>query len=142
MARCTVAGRASVAPTAARGPSVYATAAVRPHIKEVGVFYTTTTGCAVGVARATTTGTQGAALTRVCENDPLISPVATAFNTHTADATVGAALRQGNLGAAAGSGIIWTFEDVEITEGTGNGFVIVCPTGTGQIIDFYIVWIE
>lgn len=142
MARCTVAGRASAALTAARGPSLYSTAAIRPHIKEVGVFNTTATACAVGLVKATSTGTQGTGLTEICENDPLITPVSTAFQTHTADATVGAVIRQASLGAVIGSGVIWTFSDLEITEGTSNGLVIVCPTLTGQIVDFYIVWEE
>lgn len=131
--------------TAARGPSLYATAAVRPQIKQIGVFNTTATACAVAVVRATATGTQGAALTEVCTSDSSNTIVATAFNTHTADATVGAAIRQASLGAAIGSGLIWTFDDGELiidAAATTAGVVITCPTGTGQILDFYISWRE
>lgn len=144
MARCSVATRTSAVPTAARGPSLYATTAVRPQIKEIGVFNTTGTACAVAINRATTTGTQGAGLTEVCTSDDSNTIVATAFNTHTADATVGAAIRQASLGAAVGSGVIWTFEDGEllIDNLTTAGVVITCPTGTGQHLDFYIAWKE
>jgi hypothetical protein len=144
MARCAVAGRTSAVPTAARGPSLYATAGVRPRIREIGVFNTTTTAAAVSVARASATGTQGAALTEICESDPTHTVIATAFNTHTADATVGSPVRQGSLGAAIGAGIIWTWgeDGLIVDDGTGNGAVILCPTGTGQHLDFYIVWDE
>ena len=144
MARCAVANRTSAVPTAARGPSLYATSAVRPQIVEIGVWNTTTTACAVGIARATATGTQGAGLTEVCTSDDSATIVATGFNTHTADATVGACIRQASLGAAIGSGVIWTFQEGEfiLANATTSGVVIVCPTGTGQHLDFYIVWRE
>lgn len=144
MPRCAVATRTSAVPTAARGPSLYATTGVRPRIVEVGVFNTTATACAVGLAVASATGTQGAGLTEVSETDSSHTIIATGFNTHTADATVGACLRQASLGAAIGSGVIWTFGDsgIELTNATTSGLVIVCPTGTGQHLDFWIVWDE
>jgi hypothetical protein len=142
MARCSVATRTSAVPTAARGPSVYATTGVKPRIKEIGVFNTTTTACAVGIARATATGTQGAGLTEICEDDDSHTIIATGFNTHTADATVGACIRQASLGAAIGSGVIFTFDDLVLDNATTAGIVIVCPTGTGQHLDFWITWDE
>lgn len=142
MARCSVAGRTSAVPTAARGPSVYATTGVKPRIKEIHVFNTTATACAVAVNRASATGTQGAGLTEVCEDDDTHTIVATGFNTHTADATVGAAIRQASLGAAIGSGVIFTFENLVVDNATTAGIVITCPTGTGQHLDFAIVWDE
>jgi hypothetical protein len=144
MARVAVANRSSAVPTAARGPAVYATAASgRLVIREVGVFNTTTTAAAVGVARATATGTQGAGLTEENVSDQTHSILGTGFNTHTADATV-VNVRQGSLGAAIGAGVIFTFgeQGLIIDEGTANGVVITCPTGTGQHIDFYIEWDE
>lgn len=142
MARCAVATRTSAVPTTLRGPSLYATAAVRPKIKEIGVFNTTATACAVAVVRASATGTQGAGLTEICESDPTRTIIATGFNTHTADATVGSPVRQASLGAAIGSGVIWTFTDFEIDSATTSGLVIICPTGTGQHLDFHIEWEE
>ncbi len=142
MARCSVAGRTSAVPTAARGPSLYATTGVKPRIVEIEVFNTTSTACAVGVARASATGTQGAGLTEVCEDDDTHTIVATGFNTHTADATVGGTIRQASLGAAVGSGVIWTFPNLVLDNATTAGIVIICPTGTGQHLDFSITWEE
>lgn len=98
----------------------------------------------MGLARASTTGTQGAGLTEVAESDDTKTIVATGFNTHTADATLGSMLRQASLGGAVGAGVIWTFGDngLIIPAATTAGIVICCPTGTGQHLDFYIVWDE
>jgi hypothetical protein len=63
MARCAAAGRASAIPTTVRGPNLYATAAVRPKIREVGISNTTAIAVAVAIVRATAVGTKGAALT-------------------------------------------------------------------------------
>jgi hypothetical protein len=49
------------------------------------------------------------------------------------------------LGAAVGSAFVWTFGgDVGLNAnvGTGNGIGIYIPTGTGQVLDWYIVWSE
>lgn len=144
MARFSVATRTSAVPTAVRGPSVYSTATVKPKIMEIGVFNTTAVACAVAVCRATATGTQGAALTEVCEDDDTKAIVATGFNTHTADATVGAAIRQATLGAQVGAGVVFTFSELGLVldNATTAGIVITCPTGTGQHLDFWITWIE
>lgn len=142
MARCAVAGRTSAVPTAARGPSLYGTTGVRAQIKEIHVFNTTATACAVAICRASATGTQGAGLTEICESDPTHNIVATGFNTHTADATVGSPVRQASLGAAIGAGVIFTFAGMEVDSATTSGVVITCPTGTGQHLDFAIVWDE
>jgi len=98
----------------------------------------------VAVCRATATGTQGAGLTEICTSDDSNTIVATAFNTHTADATVGASIVQASLGAAIGSGVIWNWEEGEFILGnaTTAGAVITCPTGTGQHLDFWIKWRE
>ncbi len=61
MARCSVAGRTSAVPTTLRGPSVYSTAALKPRIREVGVFNTTATAVAVGLARASPSCALGSA---------------------------------------------------------------------------------
>jgi hypothetical protein len=72
-------------------------------------------------------------------------PAITAKNTHTADATVqtGEAGRA-MLGAAKGAGNIWTFgkNGLYVPPGTGNGMGIMCPTGVGQLFDFYWIWDE
>jgi hypothetical protein len=144
MARCAVATRTSAVPTALRGPSLYATTAVRPQIRSIEVWNTTTTAAAVAIVRATATGTQGAGLTEVCLSDDSRTVIATGFNTHTADATVSAAIRQASLGAAIGSGVIWTWGPGEfiVDNLTTAGVVIICPTGTGQHLDFAFEWDE
>jgi len=53
------------------------------------------------------------------------------------------------LGAAVGSGVIWTFGDdglaitaADAVESTANGIGPVVATGTGQICQCYMVWDE
>ena len=86
----------------------------------------------------------GAALTEVCVDDDSHVALATAADTHTVSATVGAPIRQASLGAAIGSGVIWTFPSpgIVIDNLTTAGVVIICPTGTGQHLDFYFTWDE
>ena len=144
MARCAVAGRTSAVPTAARGPSLYATTGVKPRIREIGVCNTTGTAAAVAVCRASATGTQGAGLTEVCLDDDSHTIIATGFNTHTADATVGSPVRQFTLPAVIGATVILTFgpDGLVLDNATTAGIVITCPTGTGQHLDFWIEWTE
>lgn len=143
MARFSVSGRATIAGTSALPlVSLYATAACRPRLVEVGVFNTTSTALVAALNRLTTTGTQGAGLTEVPEDDPSQVAVATAFAGHTAGPTVGGELRRASLGAAIGSGVIWTFSGLEVPEGTGNGVGVIVPTGTGQILDYSLTWDE
>jgi hypothetical protein len=118
---------------------------VRPAVREIGVFNTTATATAVMICRASATGTQGAGLTEVAETDDSHTVVATAFNTHTADATVGGPIRQASIGAAIGSGVVFTWGDngLIIDNATTAGIVIACPSGvTGQLLDFWIIWDE
>lgn len=128
--------------------SIWATAAVRPRIVEIGVFNTTTTAVAVALARFSAgTGTKGAAITVVYEDDNSQSAVTTAANTHTVTpTTISAALRQASLGGAVGSGVIWTFggktPGLVVPNSTTDGLGIIIPTGTGQICDMYFVWDE
>jgi hypothetical protein len=115
-------------------------------LREVGVFNTTATAVAVSLVRFTNATGVGAGLTEVVWDggmDQLALNV-TGFAGHTADGAVGSPLRQASLGAAIGSGVIWTFGDVGITviPGTANGIGIICPTGTGQILDYYYDWEE
>jgi hypothetical protein len=131
-------------PTTLKGPCIYATAAIRPQIRKIEVYNTTTTALAVAVVRATATGTQGTALTEVCLSDDSRTVIATGFNTHAANATVGSPVVQASLGNVVGSGIIWTWGPGEfiVDNATTAGCVIICPTGTGQHLDFSIEWEE
>jgi hypothetical protein len=133
-------------PTATAGPGVFASAGDGPFwVREVGVFNTSTTAVAVGLAVCTATGTQVGALTEyILDNPAAPAPSETAFTSMSSAATVAAQIRQASLGAAVGSGIIWTFGEagVLIPEGTGNGIIINCPTGTAQHLDFYLDWVK
>lgn len=128
--------------------SMWSTAAVRPRLVEVGVFNTTSTAVRISLARFSGgTGTKGAAVTAVYENDNSQSPVATVANTHTVTpTTISAALRTADLGAAVGSGVIWTFgggrtEGLILPNTTTDGIGIV-SIGTGQICDINFTWDE
>ena len=143
MARFSVSGRATIAGTNLLPlVSLYATAAVRPRLVEVGLFNTTSTACVVALVRLTSAGTQGTGLTEVPEDDPSQTAVATAFAGHTSGPTITGELRRASLGAAIGSGVIWTFAGLEIPEGTGNGIGVIVPTGTGQVCDYSLSWDE
>jgi hypothetical protein len=124
--------------------SVYATAAVQPRVREIGVFNTTAVAVAVGVARFTNATGVGAGLTKICLDDPVNVAIATGFAGHTADSAVSGLVRAATLAAVIGAGVVWTFsgDGLEIPDGTANGVGITVPTGTGQICDYYIEWVE
>ena len=144
--RASVAGRSTVVGTTLRAiASIFSTASQGFVLREVGVFNTTATEVAISLVRFTNATGVGAGLTEV-QWDGAISPAPsiTAFAGPTADGAVGPPIRQATPGAAKGSGIIWTFGDrgFSIDLGTANGVGIICPTGTGQILDFYYDWEE
>jgi hypothetical protein len=128
--------------------SLYATAAVRPRLVEVGVFNTSSTAVVIALRRFTTTGTQGATVTALAEDDPAQTPVATAKDTHTVAPTASTgAYRLATLGAVVGSGVIWTFgggktPGLVIGNTTGDGIGLIVHTGTGQICDVSFTWDE
>jgi hypothetical protein len=131
-------------PTTTAGPGVFAGASSGKFwVREIGITNTTTSAVAVGVAVCTATGTQAGALTEYQTDDPTnAAPSETAFTSQSTASTVAATIRQASLGAAIGSGIVFTFaeKELEIPEGTGNGVIINCPTGTAQHLDFWIKW--
>lgn len=143
MARFSASGRATIAGTSALPlVSIYATAGVRPRIVEVGIFNTTSTALVVSLNRLSTTGTPGTGLTEVAEDSPDHTALATAFAGHTVGPTVGGEIARASLGAAIGSGVIWTFGGIEIAAATTNGLGVIVPTGTGQVCDYRITWDE
>jgi hypothetical protein len=119
---------------------------VRPRVAEVGVFNTTATEVAVGLVRLTTAGTPGASISIGKESDTAQAPLVVARDTYTSTGptiTAGV-LRQATLGAAKGSGVIWTFGPVGlvIPDVAAAAVALIVPTGTGQIVDVYWVWDE
>lgn len=124
-----------------------AVAGVRPRLVEIGVFNTTTTACAVALRRVTAAGTSGSTQSVVYESDPSQTALATPKDTWTVAPTfVSGNIRVASLGAAIGSGVIWTFGGqlggLVVPNTTGDGVVISVLTGTGQICDVSIVWDE
>lgn len=140
------AGTRTPAPTAILPcMSLYATAAVSFSILEVGISNTTVTACEVSLCRLTAAGTVGAGLVEAALDQMSVLPTCTAFGAHTAGtpALVDLGYRF-SLGAAIGSGVIWTFQpnEIEVAPATSNGFGVYCPTGTGQALDVYFKWME
>lgn len=140
----TVTERSTNTLTSARGPSLAAAAASGFKLREVGVFNTAATEVRIGLARITAVGSGGTALTETDWDANLTDTQCTAANTPTADHTVGDKIRIAVLGAAIGSGIIWTFggSGLIVPEGTSNGIAIYLPGGTAQVVDFYFDWEE
>ena len=123
---------------------VMAIAARECFVREIGIFNTTAVACAFRIARLTAAGTPGTALGEISYETTDAAPDCTAFNSWSADATISAdSIRRAQLGAAVGSGVIWTFgaRGIHVPAGTANGVGIV-PIGTGQVIEFYIDWME
>ena len=149
MARFIAGARTTAGTTARPMMSVYSAAASSGTMREVGVFNTTATAVEIGLVRLTTTGTQGAGLTEVSFNVKKPPALCTAFTTHTADATTTDLGYRAVLGAAIGSGVIWTFGDDGLVIGepdaaelVTNGIGVILLTGTGQICQTYMVWDE
>lgn len=145
MSRVSIAGRSTVAGTTLRAiASLFAIASRTMKLREVGVFNTTSVAVAVSLVRFTNATGVGAGLTEVMYDEAGPAPNGTGFAGHTADGAVGSPLRQASLGAAIGSGVIWTFGDTGILVAAGitNGIGIICPVGNGQILDYYYDWDE
>jgi hypothetical protein len=143
--RVSVAGRSTVAGTTVRAiASVFGTSTKGFRLLECGVFNTTANAVAVSLVRFTNATGVGTGLTETTWDLDFGTALITAFAGHTADGAVGAPIRQATLGGVIGSGVIWTFGDsgFESQSGTANGIGIICPTGTGQILDYYFDWIE
>lgn len=146
MSRFNAGGLTSAGSTTLPLISVYGATTVTPRIREIGVFNTSTTAVAIKLVRLTTLGTAGSALTRAALNavDPSTA-VTTAFNTHTVAPTLGADLGyRAVIGAAAGAGIIWTFDDWDLTIASvaNAGIGVIVENGTGQACQAYFKWTE
>jgi len=144
MSRHSVAGLSTVAGTTLRAvASVFGTATMGPVLRQVSVANTTTTEVYVALVRFTNATGVGAGLTEVDHNH-LQPATATAFAGHTADGAVGSPIEYFMLGAAKGSGVFWTFGDsgLLLPVGTANGFGVICPSGTGQILTYSYTWDE
>jgi len=145
------AGFRSTAGTAARPMmSIYSAAASLGTLREVGIFNTTATAVEIFLTRLTDKGTQGTQITSIKHNIKGPAAALTVHQAHSADATYGDDLGyRAVLGAAVGSGVIWTFGDTGLLIGAADaveadtqGIGISLETGTGQICQTYFVWDE
>lgn len=145
MGRHSGGGRLAVGSTTFPLISLYAAAATRPTLREVGLFNTTAVALEVYLCRLTSTGTQGAAIVEA-EHDPEgAPPLCTLWQTHSGAPSLGEDLGfRGVIGAAIGAGLILTFgaDGIRTPVGTGNGLGILIENGTGQICQGYMVWDE
>ena len=145
MARYSVAGKSTVIGTTVRAvASLFAIASRTGKIRQITVCNTTATAVAVAVCRFTNATGVGAGLTEVLYDEFAPAPNCTGFAGHTADGAVGSNIDYVILGAAVGSGWVWTYGDTGllIQAGTANGIGIICPDGTGQFLDYSIHWDE
>ena len=119
---------------------------VRPKVREIGLYNTTATAVALKLVRFTTAGTPGTAIVRAPQIFEEPAAVATLFNTYTSTGpTLGADLGfRCVLGAAVGSGNIWTFPDfgIGLPAVASAGLGVVVENGTGQACQWYICWDE
>lgn len=144
MARYSVGARTTAGSTTLPIISLYAIAAVTFNIVEIGVTNTTATAVALKLCKLTSAGTPGAALTETALDYSPVAASCTGVNTHSVAPTVVDMGYNITLGAAVGSGWIWTFgaHGISVPVGTANGVGIIVATGTGQACDAYIVWDE
>lgn len=125
--------------------SLYAIATASFKMREIGIYNTTATAAAYALKLLTTAATQGTGLTETKQDDNSIAANCTGFNAHTAGTPIGSDLGyRAQLGAAVGSAMVWTFGDVglRVPLTTANGIGCAVENGTGQIVQFYMVWDE
>ncbi len=144
MARYVTSARTTAGSTTLPIISLYSAAAVRPRVREIGVFNTTAVAASLAVQRFTTAGTAGAGLTEAKFDPDAPAASCTAFNTHTVAPTLGDALKNRvDFAASLGAYFIWDFpEGLIVPVGVANGVGIVPAGATGQISDAYFVWNE
>lgn len=146
MARYTAGALTTAGSTTLPLISLYSSASVGAKIREIGVTNTTSTAVALKLVRLTSAGTQGAGLTEGKHDPDSAAASSTAFNTHSANPTLGDDLGYRTvLGAAVGAAFVWTFwsdTGLRIPTGTANGVGVIVENGTGQALQAYIVFDE
>lgn len=126
--------------------SLYGTAASKQRIAEIGMFNTTAVSCAVKLVRCSTTGTRGSTITVAAtdQSDPA-AVAATAYQAHSVAPTFTDLGRRGVIGAAIGSGVIWTWNDGELTiagASVNAGIALIGDGAAPQILSWYIKFYE
>jgi hypothetical protein len=114
-------------------------------VREIGVFNTTSTAVALKLCRLSTAGTPGSTLTAAAMNSDPASAVGVLKNTYTSTAPTTTDLGfRTVLGAAVGSGFVWTFEDFDLTTLVASNAAVgaLVENGTGQALQIYVKWYE
>jgi hypothetical protein len=144
MARVSASGRTGSPLTNILGPQLVSNTTNDLRLRMVEVSSRSNTEFCCAPARLTAFGTQGTALTEVNVDFGFHVIIGAATNIGSGSPTVGAPMRQVTLGAAQGSGWVWTWGEngLLIPAGSASGVTIICPTGTGQAIDFTFEWEE
>lgn len=131
--------------------SIYGTAGARnAHLREIHVVNVVATAHFLKLVRLSTAGTQGTGLTESFHGGLAADATSgmNVVNSHTVAPTVSADLGYNvSLGAAIGSGWVWTFggeTGLVVPAGTANGIGILLAAGTvaANAIDFNFVWDE
>lgn len=146
MARFSGGGVTTAGSTTAPLMTLYNGGSVVGRIREIGI--TNNSGTAVGLKlmRVGSSGTPGTNLT-AAKNDPDSGAAScNLYNTNTGTPNTSDDLGYSTiLGAAAGSGVIWTFGDRGVAGVPGsswNGVGVFVSSGTGQACQIYFVWDE
>lgn len=146
MARYTAGGLTTAGSTLLPLISLYSAAAVGAKIREIGVMNTTSSRVALKLVRLTTAGTQGGGLTEGKHDPSSVAASCTAFNTHSANPTLGDDMGyRTHLGPAEGAAFVWTFwsdTGLMVPVGVANGIGVIGENGTTQPLQAYITWDE
>jgi hypothetical protein len=145
MARYAAGGLTTAGSTTLPVFALLGSASVVARVREIGVFNVSSTAVALKLCRVTTAGTPGATLTSQPTGIDPNSSVALLKNTYTSTAptTVDLGYRC-ILGAAVGSGFVWTFDDWDVTTLLAANSAVGClvENGTGQALQVYVKWYE
>ena len=122
-------------------------ASVRPRITEIHMYNTTATAVALKLVRLTTAGTPGSTLTSDQIDDAApVASVGLLKNTYSSTGpTITDLGYRCVLGAAIGSGVIWTWPDAKplvVGVAANAGIGLVVENGTGQAIQTTWCWTE
>jgi hypothetical protein len=145
MARFAAGGLTSAGSTTLPIAAITGGTGVLARIREIGVFNTTATAVAIKLCRISTAGTPGATLATSAMNGDPATNVAVAKNTYSSTAPTTADLGYRTvIGGVIGAGLIWTFEDFELTTlvAANAGVGLLVENGTGQPLQVYFKWFE
>jgi hypothetical protein len=144
MPRYVAGARTSAGSTTLPIISLYAAAGNGGTIREVGLFQTAAVAVSLELIRLTSTGTQGATITAAKFDPDSAANACLAKQTHSVAPGLGAVMHSVTLAAAIGAGVVWTFADTGLRTGVGTavGIGVLVSTGTGAVMDAYIVWDE